>query len=197
VVRGGASKRRQPDIILRKAFGDNDARDMLSLAWRLASEGSALSGSDPWLDQFANPRGRHIGSQDVTGLLDRVTFDGVMTFYKEWLACRATAADLALCGLTSISRSGKGADMAGWGHNRNGDKLPQVNLALLCERTSFMPLFAWPLDGSVSDARTLQNTLPFLSNFGCKASCLMQNQEFAPQDNITYMLKHGHVFLQA
>jgi transposase len=197
IVYGGITSRYRIDAILRKAFGEVDAKDILSLSWYIVSEGSALSNSDAWLGQFDNPAGRAIGSQDITRLLDRMGRDGIMTFYKEWLKGFEKAGDRVLYDLTSISWQGHGIDMAGWGHNRDNEKLPQVNFALLCARKTAMPLFAWPIGGSVSDVKTLQNTLQFLEKPGYRPDCLMMDRGFAGMDNISFMLRKGYVFLQA
>jgi len=119
-----------------------------------------------------------------------------MTFYKYWLEGFQKTGDKTLYDLTSISWYGHGINMAGWGHNRDNESLPQVNFALLCIRKTAMPLFAWPLDGSVSDVRTLQNTLQFLDKLNYKPDCLMMDRAFGSMDNISYLLKQKHTFLQ-
>ena len=196
IVYGEITSRYRIDTALRKAFGENDSRGILSLAWYIASEGGALSNSDAWLDQFETPAGCAMSSQDITRLLDRMGQDGIMTFYKEWLKGLEKTGDRVLYDLTSISWHGHSIDMAGWGHNRDNENLPQVNFALLCMRKTAMPLFAWPINGSVSDIRTLQNTLQFLDKLNYKPDCLMMDRGFSSMDNISYMLKGGYVFLQ-
>jgi transposase len=129
--------------------------------------------------------------------LDSVNDDGIMTFYKEWMAGYGKKGDKSLYDLTSISWRGRGIDMAGWGHNRDKEDLPQINYALLCARDTAMPLFAWPLDGSISDVRTLRTTLQFLEKLNYTPDCLMMDRGFASIDNITYMLRKGYTFLQA
>ena len=197
IVFGGITKRYHIEPMLKKAFGEDDAMEILSLAWYIASEGGALYNSDVWLDQYDTPAGNAISSQDITRLLDRMDTDGVMTFYKEWLAGLEATGDKTLYDLTSISWYGRGINMAGWGHNRDKEDLPQVNYALLCSRNTGMPLFAWALEGSISDIRTLQNTLQFLEKLEYRPDCLMMDRGFASIENITYMLKRDYVFFQA
>jgi len=197
IVFGGITSRYHIDTMLRKAFGESDARDILSLSWYIASEGGALSNSDVWLSHFETPAEHEISSQDITRLLDRMRQDGIMTFYKEWLKSLEKTGDRVLYDLTSISWHGHDINMAGWGHNRDNESLPQVNFALLCARKTAMPLFAWPLDGSVSDVRTLQNTLQFLEKLDYKPDCLMMDRGFSSMDNISFMLRRGYTFLQA
>lgn len=87
--------------------------------------------------------------------------------------------------------------MAGWGYNRDKEDLQQVNYALLCLRNTAMPLFAWLLDGSISDVKTLQNTLQFLEKLDYNPDCLMLDRGFSSMENITFMLKKRLTFLQA
>jgi len=197
IVFGSITSRYHIDTILRKAFGEDDAQEILSLAWFLACEGDALINSDAWLSHYENPTDRVISSQDITKLLDRMGQDGIMTFYKYWLEEFQKTGDKVLYDLTSISFYGHGIDMASWGYNRDAENLPQVNFALLCARSTAMPLFAWPLNGSISDVRTLQNTLQFLDKLNYKPECLMMDRGFASIDNISYMLRRKHTFFQA
>jgi transposase len=197
VVFGGITSRYRIDTILRKAFGEDDAKEILSLAWYLASEGDALINSDAWLSYFENPSGHAISSQDITRLLDRMGQDGILSFYKHWLKRFEKTGDKMLYDLTSISWHGHGIDMASWGHNRDNDALPQVNYALLCTRNTAMPLFAWPLNGSISDVRTLQDTLDFLYKLDYKPDCLMMDRGFGSMENISFMLGRGYTFLRA
>jgi transposase len=60
-----------------------------------------------------------------------------------------------------------------------------------------MPLFAWPLNGSITSVSILENTLQFLNKLDYKPSCLMLDRGFASKGNIAYMLKHRYTFLQA
>ena len=197
VVFGEITSRYHIYTILTRAFGEDDAKEILSLAWYLASEGDALINSDAWLSHFENPAGHEISSQDITKLLDRMGQDGILSFYKHWLKRFEKTGDKMLYDLTSISWHGHGIDMASWGHNRDNDNLPQVNYALLCTRSTAMPLFAWPLNGSVSDVRTLQDTLNFLDKLDYKPDCLMMDRGFASMENISFMLGRGYTFLQA
>jgi len=185
------------NTILKKAFSEYDAQEILSLAWYLACEGDALINSDVWLGHFENPAGHSISSQDITKLLDRMGQDSIMSFYKYWLEGFRKTGDRVLYDLTSISWYGRGIDMTGWGYNRDKENLPQVNFALLCVRSTAMPLFAWPLDGSISDVKTLENTLDIMAKLNFKPDCLMMDRGFASKDNITFMLKRGYTFLQA
>jgi transposase len=176
------------------------ANDILSLSWYLASEGNALSNSDSWLEYYENPRGSSMSSQDVSRLLTTIDYDGMMTFYKLWLkeaSKMSQPSDKVLYDLTSISYYGRGIDAAEYGYNRSRKSLPQVNYAFLCSRATAMPLFAWPLNGSIRDVSTLETTLQFLKKLEFKPDCLMLDRGFCSMDNITDMFSNKYTFLQA
>jgi len=200
MVFGAITKRYRLNLLLEKSFGEEIGNDILSLAWYVASEGSALSDSDSWLDYYENPRGSSISSQDITRLLDDIDYDGIMTFYKLWLkeATKGNAkTDKNLYDLTSISCYGSSINAAEYGYNRDHEALPQVNYALLSIRSTAMPLFAWPMNGSISDMSTLETMLQFLKKLEYMPNCLMMDKGFGSIDNISGMFKKGYTFLQA
>ena len=200
LVFGTITKRYRIDFLLKKSFGEKIMKDILSLAWYVASEGSALSNSDSWLDYYENPRGFGISSQDISRLLDNIDYNGIMTFYKLWLkeAVKNKAkTDKILYDLTSISYYGSGIDAAEYGYNRDHESLPQVNYALLCLRSTAMPLFAWHMNGSIAEISTLETTLQFLKKLEFMPDCLMMDRAFCKMENISGMFKNGYTFLQA
>lgn len=199
LIFGDISKTYGLENMLAEAFGDEIARDILALSWFITAEGSALSNNDSWLSYYENPRGGGISSQDVTRLLDNINFDGMTTFYKLWLkriGGKTDKTEKILYDLTSISYYGKRIPEAEFGHNRDKEHLPQVNYALLCIRSTGMPLFAWPMNGSISDIVTLETTLEFLLKLGYRPNCLMMDRGFASRTNISFMFTKKHTFLQ-
>ena len=199
LVFGAITKRYRIQSFLEEAFPKQTSLDILALSWYIASEGSALSNSDSWLEYFENPRGAPMGSRDITRFLDRLTTDGMMSFYKLWLASNTDCQDedRTLYDLTSISCHGNSIDAVERGYNRDKENLSQVNFALMCKRHTGMPLFAWPINGSISDVCTLEDTLRLMEKLGYKPSCLMMDRGFASKDNLIYMLRKGYTFLQA
>ena len=126
-----------------------------------------------------------------------------MSFYRQWLKFstrklgNGSPPDKILYDLTSISFTGHGIAEAEPGYNRDLERHDQVNFAMLCLRSTGMPLFAWVMNGSISDVRTLTTTLQFLDKLGYKADCLMMDRAFGTRENITYMLARRQSFFQS
>jgi transposase len=203
LIFGHITKKYRLEKMLASAFAPDIAADILSLTWFVASDGDALSNNDAFLNYQENPSGGGISSQDVSRLLDNITEDGIMSFYRQWLKFvtrkrdGSGSSDKTLYDLTSISFTGYGIAEAEAGYNRDRERYNQVNFAMLCLRGTGMPLFAWVMNGSVSDVRTLITTLQFLDKLGYKPDCLMMDRAFGTRENITYMLAHKQTFFQS
>jgi hypothetical protein len=203
LIFGNITRKYRLEHMLAFAFGANMAADILSLAWFVTSDGDALSNNDAFLNYYENPSGGGISSQDISQLLDNMTEDGIMSFYRQWLKFSTHKPhgdarwDKILYDLTSISFTGHGIAEAEPGYNRDHERYNQVNFAMLCLRGTGMPLFAWVMNGSISDVRTLITTLQFLDKLDYKADCLMMDRAFGTRENITYMLAHRQTFFQS
>ena len=64
--------------------------------------------------------------------------------------------------LTSISTYSAGLEYAEWGHNRDGESLPQVNLGMVYTDRPGMPLGYKVYPGSIGDVSTLKNLIHYL-----------------------------------
>jgi transposase len=203
LIFGHITKKYQLEKMLTTAFGTDIATDILSLAWFVTSDGDALSNNNAFLDYQENPSGGGISSQDVSRLLDDITEDGMMSFYKQWLnsivrkAKENTSSQKILYDLTSISFTGHGISEAQPGYNRDREKYHQVNFAMLCLRSTGIPLFAWTMNGSIPDVKTLVTTLQFLDKLDYHPDCLMMDRAFGTRENITNMLRGKYTFLQS
>jgi hypothetical protein len=179
LIFGHITKKYQLEKMLVSAFGADMAADILSLSWFVTSDGDALSNNDAFLNYQENPSGGGISSQDVSWLLENMTENSIMFFYRQWLKFATRKlngngpSDKVLYDLTSISFTGYGIAEAEPGYNRDRERRNQVNFGMLCLRGTGMPLFAWVMNGSISDVRTLITTLQFLGKLGYKPGCLM------------------------
>ncbi|MDR0751577.1 MAG: transposase [Christensenellaceae bacterium] len=184
------------DSLLIKAFGVEKANKILAISWFLTCEGDALSNSSAWLDYHESPIKDTISSQEISDLLGKMSYESQMMFFKLWLKNFTKSGEKILYDLTSISYDGECIELASWGHNKDGDKSKQINYCLLCVRSTGMPIFAWELEGSISDTKTLKTSLEFLNKLGFKPDCLMMDRAFDTAENLDYMFHHNYKFLQ-
>ena len=114
---------------LKKSFPDT-YKEILSLAFFITQKGLALSRCDIWSMNNMHPFENPITSQRVSKLLQQITENERQHFLSLWLK-RLSETELLCYDITSISSYANANEYIRWGHNRDREKLPQVNLAML------------------------------------------------------------------
>ena len=115
---------------LLKAFGKDDTLSMLDLASYLLCADSPLSSAEYWLENHGK---KIITSERVSELLVRLNEDKVATFLCPWMGRKGKGESLCY-DITSVSSHARYNHYVEWGHDRDKEKMKQINLALLQRR---------------------------------------------------------------
>lgn len=185
---------------LTEAFGERTGLALLHLAMHQAVRGEPLYLADAWLGDlwlptpladfdFSSP-----GLSRLMGAVGRAE-KARQAFYQDWMAARRHPRALVY-DTTSISTYAAALEASGFGHNRDGEHLPQENLALVCDRADGMPLFCRLVPGSVPDVVTLSLTAKMLRALGLKDAEFALDRGFYSNSNIRELLLEGHHFTQ-
>lgn len=177
-----------PYLILRKIADDTGLTSILkrcfpgkhehilSLAFFLVQKGFPLSRCELWSVTNAHPYGEAILSQRVSDLLRTISEDERQTFFKKWMAV-VCEKDWLCYDLTSVSSYSEMNEYVRWGHNRDGERLPQINLGMLFGQKSGLPVYYRRLPGSVGDVSALRNTV--------------SSPDFIEQKKLTFVMDRG------
>jgi transposase len=83
-----------------------------------------------------------------------------------------------------------------WGHNRDNEKLPQINICMLFGEKSRLPVYQTLYSGSLSDVSTLKSTLnEFKAIVGKKPISFVMDKDLFSQKNVAAMLSSNVKFL--
>jgi hypothetical protein len=156
---------------------------ILSLAFFLVQKGAALSRCEPWSLANAHPFGGGIPSQRVSDLLAAMEEGEFQSFFKKWMG-KTTDNSYFFYDITSVSSYSEQNEYVKWGHNRDGEKLPQINLGMLYGQTSGLPGYYRRLPGSISDVSTLGNTIASLGFAGHNKLSFVMDRGFYSEANI-------------
>jgi transposase len=99
--------------------------------------------------------------------------------------------------LTSISSYSENLQQVQYGYNKENDKLPQLNLALVYGEDSSLPFYYRKLAGNIPDSKTIKNLLADLSDLGFKKVKLVMDRGCYSEDNINELYKARFKFLIA
>jgi len=96
---------------------------------------------------------------------------------------------------TSISSYSQLIKQAKYGKNKEGDSLPQINLALLYGEESMLPVYYRKLAGNITDVKTIENLLKDIDFLDLDKLKLVMDRGFYSEKNINDLMKHHHKFL--
>ena len=135
-------------------------------------------------------------SQRISEILSTIGIDGKQTFCSRWM--KQVAENDYLCyDLTSISSYAQFNEHIRYGYNRDGESLPQLNLAMLFGQKSGLPVYFQHLPGNITDVTTLCNLLKRVKALESKKLHYVMDRGFYSQRNIQQLLQERHKFIIA
>ena len=178
---------------LVEAFGPRTADALVVLAAFQNWRGEPLYLADSWTRSLARSDRPPIdlsssGIRRLAGSLGRDAA-GRELFHRVWIE-RLGRPEALIHDTTSISTHGA-LELAEFGHNRDGERLPQVNLCLVADKKTGLPLHYRIVPGSVPDVRTLTTTSETLKALGLKSFSYSLDRGFYSGSNVAKMLEEG------
>jgi transposase len=173
--------------LIKEIFQLN-ANEILSLIYYLLSQNKPVYYLEDWgAYNLENSNNIKLNPQDISILLQRITHDKKLEFFEKWTSLRNEQEYLAL-DITSISSYSNLISGVEFGHNKENDKLPQINLCLLFGQQSRVPIYYTHYDGSLSDVVTLKSTLGQISFLNGTNFKLVMDKGFYSFENINHIL---------
>ncbi len=166
---------------------------ILSLVYYLTVRGGPLSHSEVWCKTHEHPYGKVITSQRISELLGSISEDGKQSFFSQWM--QRIADDEVLCyDVTSISSFAQANEYIKYGYNRDREKLPQLNLALLFGQHSRLPIYYHRLPGNITDVTTLHGLLETCKALDVRKSHYVLDKGFYSRKNVDALLAARNKF---
>jgi hypothetical protein len=106
--------------------------------------------------------------------------------------------DMVVCALdtTSISTFSAMLEAAKYGKNKEHDDMVQVNLLMICDDATGIPLYFRSLPGNYSDKNVLETTVKELKSAEFrKGTIIVMDRGFYSMDNVTMLLRSNFRFL--
>ncbi|MBT9156001.1 MAG: hypothetical protein DDT37_00976 [Firmicutes bacterium] len=167
---------------------------LVTLAFFLVCTGDALVHADAWCRNHHVPSTASHASQRVSELLQNITEDELQSFFKRWI-CEVSEKDLLCYDITSVSSYSELNEYVRYGYNRDGEPLPQVNLAMVYGQKTKLPVIFRVLPGSISDVSTITKLLEGFDKLDFPTMDLVMDRGFYSQSNITELFKRRYHFI--
>lgn len=173
--------------VLKLCYPDT-YQQILCMAYCLAIRGGALSHCETWSKSHAHPYHHTLTSQRISEILRSLGHAEQQTFFAKW-GKKVLENDYLCYDITSVSSYGELNEYVKHGYNRDGEKLPQINLALLFGQISRLPVYYNRLPGNISDVITLHNILQTFNYLESSKLHLVLDKGFYSHTNVDELLK--------
>ncbi len=179
---------------LLKSNVPGEYRQILTMAYYLVSQGGPLSHCGTWCKSHAHPFGTPLTSQCITEILRAISIDKKQTFFTKWMD-KVSEDDYLCYDITSISSYSQLNEYIKYGHNRDLDKLPQLNLAILFSQKGRLPVYFERTPGNITDVTTLHNLLKTFKAMEKKTLHYVMDKGFYSRKNVDELLASKDKFM--
>jgi len=181
---------------LKKCFPET-YKQILSLAYYLILEDSnPLSRFPKWAKTHSHPFGSDIPSQRSSELFASIDEDSKQRFFR-MRANRRMEKEFLVYDTTSVSSYSKLIKQVKYGHNKDREPLPQINLLLLYGEESRLPIYYRKLPGNIADVTTVRNLLSEIDFLRSKKVKLVMDKGFYSEKNVNELYRNHSRFLMA
>ena len=179
---------------LQQCFPDT-YKQILSIAYYLILEDSTpLYRFEKWGALHKHPYGTNITSQRSSELFASITAESKQRFFilqgERRLETEFWAYDT-----TTLSSYSETLRQVQYGRNKEHDRLPQLNLALVFGQESNLPFYYRKLAGNIPDVITIRHLLEDLSILGYSRVKLVMDRGFYSEYNINCLFQNHVKFL--
>jgi transposase len=178
-----------------KSCFPNDYKKILSIAYYLIlEENNSMSRFSHWQKLHIHPFGEDIASQRSTELFQSIDEESRMSFFEKQ-GKRRIEKEYWAFDTTSISSYSETLCQVKKGRNKEDDRLPQINLALLFGEESGLPFYYRKLAGNITDVKTVKQLMTEFDVMGYKKVRVVLDRGFYSKQNIDALYKSHQKFL--
>ena len=175
----------------------NSYLQMLSVVYYLILEDNAsMFRFEKWGETHRHPYGEDIPSQRSSELFQSITDESRHHFFSLQGKRRLDKEYLAY-DISTISSYSQCLKQVQYGKNKENDRLPQINLALVFGEQSNLPFYYRKLPGNIPDVVTLRTLLADLDVLGFNKLNLVMDRGFFSEANVNALYKDHLKFLLA
>jgi transposase len=178
-----------------KACFPNTFKQLLSIAYYLIlEENNSMSRFSHWNRLHIHPCGTDIPSQRSSELFQNIDEAGRMDFFKKQ-GKRRIEKEYWAFDTTSISSFSETLKQVKDGRNKENDRLPQINLALLFGEESGLPFYYRKLAGNITDVKTVKQLMSEFDVMGYRKVSVILDRGFYSRENINELYKNNQKFI--
>lgn len=180
---------------LKEAFGEETSKKIMSLSYFMVLESeSSMYRFPKFAKTHKHPNGELITSQKISDIFSGISENEKALFFKNRTK-RCLKNEYLAYDTTSISSYSETMEQIKYGHNKDLESLPQLNLAMVFGEGSMLPVYYRKMPGNISDVSTMKKLLIDMDFLGLKKVNFVLDRGFYSADNLNSLYRNRHKFV--
>ena len=179
---------------LKACFPDQYKMLLSVIYFLILEENNSLSRFSHWQRLHVHPYGEDIPSQRSSELFQAIDEQQRMMFFR-LQGKRRMEKEYWAFDITSISSYSETLNQVKKGRNKEHDRLPQINLALLFGEQSGLPFYYRKLPGNITDVKTVRQLMEEFDVMGYKKVSVLLDRGFYSRENINLLYRNHQKFI--
>lgn len=175
-------------------FGERSTAFLSLIYYLVANPDAPLYRFSQWAKLHYHPYGSDLPSPRSSELLGSITEDEIQRFLNLRIQRAAGTSGWLAVDATSISSYSQALSLVARGHNKEHNRLEQVNLLMVFDQDNDIPVFYRTVRGNIPDVSTVETTLQDLRGVGIEGASLVLDRGFYSEDNVKALLKKRYSF---
>ena len=184
--------------ILTQYLSEKEAKVILTLAQNRVIRPLALNNIASWFEGTILKKlydDLPLSSQSLSNLLHKIGESDLPLYFSKHIIGESKTASTLIYDITSLSSYSELIKFLEYGHNRDNENLPQVNLSVIVDKNRGIPVMYEIYPGSIVDVTTLKNTIHKLESLGVKELAMIIDRGFYSAPNMEELTSHDFSFI--
>ncbi|MCX6697088.1 MAG: IS1634 family transposase [Methanoregula sp.] len=184
--------------ILNKTLNETERDTILALAYNRVVRPVAMCNIQSWYEAsslwLTNPK-LPLSSQRISEFLASIGRSNIPEQFMTEFCLKIKPGTMLLYDITSFTSHSGFIELLEYGHNRDGDGLPQLNFSLVVDKDRGIPVRYEIYPGSITDITTINNTIRRLNASGVENFQLIMDRGFWSQMTLGMLLDQQIPFI--
>ncbi len=190
------AEQKQLDLLLKDIFGEDMANKLLDMAaYMIMNEDNKMTYLEDYGFDHSLFNQNNFNDSTIGRLFSEIRIKDIDLFQKSWCQMYAQKKIYVAYDSTNMPFSGRGIELAEFGHAKMNDELPQINVSLAYDQTDNVPLQYEVFAGSVIDNIECSKMLERARNYGCKDIGFIMDRGYFSKSNIRYLEENDFDYL--
>lgn len=190
-------KELQLDVLIKTVFEDNEALIKDIINYMIIDETSTFQYYPDFMYNHPSYEGKIRSDSTISKMLkEDIDEESIKVFLKAWNNLHSDIEEVYISyDSTNMNTSAKGIELAEYGHAKDDEEKPQVNVSYVINQENSLPLLYEVYNGSVIDNSQCIYMIEKVKEYGYKKIGIIIDRGYFSKKNIDELRENGYEFI--